>query len=73
LNEKEKAIAIIEKIIQYDENYLAAYYQLGQLYEQTKQTAKAQNAYTKGIGVARQQKNTKTLGELNTALSLIED
>lgn len=72
-DEKEKAINIIETVLQRDENYLAGYYLLGQLYEQTQQLKKARIAYSKGITIARQQKNNKTAGELSTALSLIEE
>ena len=71
--EKEKAISIIETLLQTDENYLGAYYKLGQLYEQIAQPAKAQAVYNKGIIIARKQGKTKTLGELNTALMLIEE
>lgn len=73
LGDKEKAIEIIEAILCRDENYLGAYYQLGQLYEQTNQLEKAREVYSKGISIANNQKNNRTLGELNTALMLIED
>lgn len=73
LNETDKAITIIEEVLKRDENYLGAYYQLGQLFEQMQQINKAKETYGKGIVIARQQKSIKTLGELNTALMLIED
>lgn len=72
-NNKHKAIEIIETILERDVNYLGAYYQLGQLYEQTQQFEKARLTYTKGIEVARAQKNNKAVGELNTALDLLDD
>lgn len=68
-----KAISIIEEIIARDENYLGAYYQLGKYYEETGQKGKAIAAYQKGIEIAKKQNNRKTLGELNTALMLLED
>lgn len=69
----EKAIEIIESLLKRDENYLGAYYQLGQLYEQTGKTQNAIEAYNKGISIAKQQNNKKTLGELSTALMLLEE
>lgn len=73
LEEREKARNIIETILKRDENYLGAYYQLGQLYEQLQQLEKARVTYTKGIAIAQRQRNTKTAGELSTALLLIEE
>lgn len=73
LDEREKAIRIIENILKRDENYLGAYYQLGQLYEQLQQLENARVTYTKGVIIARQQKNAKASGELSTALLLIEE
>lgn len=68
-----KAISIIEEIIARDENYLGAYYQLGKYYEETGQKEKAISAYRKGIAIAKKQDNRKTLGELSTALMLLDD
>jgi tetratricopeptide (TPR) repeat protein len=68
-----KAIFIIEEIIARDENYLGAYYQLGKYYEETEQKEKAISAYKKGMEIAKKQNNRKTLGELSTALMLLDD
>lgn len=68
-----KAIKFIEDILKKDENYLGAYYQLGQFYEQINEIEKAISTYKKGIEIAKQQKNNKTLGELNVALINLED
>ncbi len=67
-NQQKKAIALLEEILLRDGDYLGAYYQLGQLYEQVLVPEKARNAYLRGIEVAKRQKNIKTAGELNTAL-----
>lgn len=69
----QKAIKIIESVLHKNENYLGAYYQLGQLFEQANELAKAIETYKKGIVIAQKQKNTKTLAELHQALFLIED
>ena len=71
--DRATGISIIEAILQRDEDYLGAYYQLGKLYEESGQTEKAATVYTKGMEIAKKQKNSKTLGELNTALMLLDD
>jgi len=71
-NDLKKAIEILEDVLLKDENYLAVYYQLGKYYEQIEELEKAISIYQRGIVVARLQKNNKTLGELNEALSNIE-
>lgn len=68
-----KSISIIEEILQRDEDYLGAYYQLGKLYEMSGEPGKAASAYTKGMEIAKKQKNNKAFGELNTALMLLDD
>jgi tetratricopeptide (TPR) repeat protein len=72
-NNIEKATSIIEEIIQRDENYLAAYYQLGKLYEELNLKEKAIETYHKGIEIAKKQNSRKTLGELTEALLMLED
>ena len=69
----KKAIQLIEALLERDENYLGAYYQLGKYYEQSEQIEAAMAIYKKGIVVARKQKNRKTEGELNEALLMLED
>ena len=68
-----EAIALIEKVIRLDENYLGAYLQLGQLYEEAGEDNAALTTYHKGALVARWQKNTKTLSELNQAILMLEE
>ncbi|TND10459.1 MAG: hypothetical protein FD123_101 [Bacteroidetes bacterium] len=73
LGDKTKAISIIEDLLSAKPGYLGAYYQLGQLYEQTEQAEKAVGVYKKGAALAQEQGNKKTLGELNEALWMLED
>ncbi len=68
-----EAISTFQFIIEKDKNYLAAYYQLGKAYEEISDTEKAKHAYTLGIAIAKEQKNTKTLSELNSALMNVGD
>jgi len=69
----KKAIELIENLLERDENYLGAFYQLGKLYEQNDNLQKAIDTYTKGIAIAKKQNNKKTFGELNEALMMLED
>ena len=70
---KNEAIARIEKLITDKPDYLGAYYQLGQLYEQTQQNEKAITTYRTGTTLAQKSGNKKTLGELNEALWMLEE
>ncbi len=72
LNDVKKSIELIENLLSHNKNYLGAYYQLGSYYEQTGQLQNAIATYKKGIIIAQQQKNRKTLGELNEALMILE-
>jgi tetratricopeptide (TPR) repeat protein len=72
-NDVPKAIELTEALLERDENYLGAYYQLGKYYEQTGAIEKATDTYTKGIAIAKTQNNRKAQGELNEALMMLED
>jgi tetratricopeptide (TPR) repeat protein len=72
-NNFNKAIEIFTRLILASPQYLASYYQLGKLHESAGEKETAVSIYTKGIEIARQQKNTKTLSELNEALTLLEE
>jgi Tfp pilus assembly protein PilF len=69
----KEAQKILEFIIKTDEKYLAAYYQLGKLFENNNKSDKAIEVYKKGAAIAQAQANFKTLGEINEALWLLED
>ena len=68
-----EAIEGLEKILLQNNNYLAAYYQLGKCFEAQNKINEAKAAYEKGIAVAQAQKNAKTLNELREAIFLLED
>jgi len=63
----------LEQLTEQSPSYLATYYQLGKLYERTGEIEKATQTYTKGKEVAQATGDTKTLRELNEALTLLED
>lgn len=56
-----------------DNAYLPCYYQLGQTLEKLNKQNEALEYYKKGIDLAKQQNNKKTLNELNEAVWLLED
>jgi Tfp pilus assembly protein PilF len=67
----EGATSLLKGIIQKHPDYLAAYYQLGKLYEQSN-SAEAKKVYESGIAVAQRQKNFKTLNEIQAALDSMD-
>ena len=70
--ESEKAIELIEALLQNDVNYLGGYYQLGKLYEEKGETEKAIDIYKRGKKIAQKTNDEKTLGELSEALMIID-
>lgn len=68
-----EAISLIETLLNDKPDYLGAYYKLGQLHEAVGAHEKALDVYRRGAVVAKAQGNTKTLGEINTAILLLED
>ena len=72
-NEIHKAIQLIEALLVRDQHYLGAYYQLGKYYEIIQKPELSIDTYKKGIAIALEQKNKKTLSELKEALILLEE
>ena len=68
-----EAILRIENLISEKPDYLGAYYQLGQYYEAVKNFDSAKKIYEKGILLAKEKKNMKTLNELREALQQLEE
>ena len=73
INDINKATQIIEKLLERDENYLGAYYQLGKFYEQLELRESAVTTYKKGITIAQKLGNKKTLRELTEALMMLDE
>ncbi len=73
VNEIDKAIQLLEKLLLRDQSYLGAYYQLGKYYERVEKNDLSIDIYKQGITIAAAQKNRKTLLEIQQALSLLED
>jgi Tfp pilus assembly protein PilF len=64
----EESRAGFEELITRDPNYLAAYYQLGKVYESSGEFDLARRIYEKGIYVAASQNEMHTKTELEEAL-----
>jgi tetratricopeptide (TPR) repeat protein len=71
--EYKEADLQLKKVLSINPNYLACFYQLGQVNEKLGDTEKALEYYKKGLTLAQQQNNTKALGELNEAIWMLED
>lgn len=68
-----KAEEQLNKTLTLNSAYLPVYYQMGQLQEKKNNPEAAMEYYRKGIELAKQQGNTKAMGELNEALWMLED
>lgn len=60
-------------VLSLDENYLAAYYQLGKLYEVQQNIAEALNYFKRGLEKAKEKKDNKAVNEFNEAVFMLED
>ncbi len=63
----EKSKEYFEKLLDEHPNYLPAYYQAAQLHQELGELGEASELYKAGIVVATQQKELKTLAELQNA------
>ncbi len=61
------------KVLQIDTNYLACFYQLGQIHEKQGKNETALNYYKRGLELAKLQGNNKAVNEINEAIWMLED
>lgn len=66
-DQPEKALDLFEELVDTDPDYVGTYYHLGKLYERLDRTEDAIDTYDAGIEVAREQRDTKNLSELQDA------
>ena len=59
------------KLIKEDKHYVASYFQLGKLYESLNEVEKAMEIYKNGIEIAKNNKDAKTLLELQEAYNML--
>ncbi|WP_317899624.1 hypothetical protein [Aurantibacillus circumpalustris] len=62
-----------KQVLHLDKNYIAAYYQLGQLLGSLKRIEEALGFYTIGLEKAKEQKNNKAINEFGEAIFMLED
>jgi tetratricopeptide (TPR) repeat protein len=73
INNITEAVSLLEQLLQINPDYLAAYYQLGKLFERQQDFIRASGIFERGLAVARKQKDQKTLNELQSALDSLEE
>ena len=71
-NDTAKAADYFQKTIALDENYTAAYYQSGKLFETT-DVEKSKDFYNRGIIIAQKLNKRHELMELKEALQMLEE
>lgn len=72
LTDWKMAAQVFENLLVIDEKYLGAYYHLAKTYEQLLEVTKALNIYERGIILAQQLGEHKTLSELKNAKMNLE-
>lgn len=61
------------KVIRLDENYIAAYYQMGKLFEVQSKNKEALSYYSTGLEKARIKKDNKAINEFGEAIFMLEE
>ncbi len=62
-----------KKSLVLNENYIAAYYQLGKLFESQLKNTEALHYFKLGLEQAKRQKNNKAINEFGEAVFMLED
>lgn len=62
-----------KRVLSHNDTYIAAYYQLGKLFESTLRKTEALDSYLTGLKKAKEQKNNKAVNEFSEAIYLLED
>ena len=63
----------LKKVLRLDPQYVAAFYQLGKVYEATGNIPEALRYFNEGLTVAESKKDKKAAGEFRDAIFLLED
>jgi Tfp pilus assembly protein PilF len=71
LGQNEDAVREFETVKTKDPDYVATYYQLGQLYRNLSKTHEAEKTFRTGITVAAKIGDEHTRGELESALEML--
>lgn len=70
--DQNKSLEIFEKLLREHASYIPTYYHAGKLYLEFKNPERAIDVFEKGIVLAKNQNNIKTLNELRSALDELE-
>jgi len=62
-----------KKVLQMEPNYIAAYYQLGKLFESQLKNADALHFFKLGLEKAKEAKNNKAVNEFGEAIFMLEE
>lgn len=62
-----------KKVLELNTDYIAAYYQLGKLFESQLKNTQALHYYKLGLEKAKAQKNNKAINEFGEAVFMLED
>lgn len=73
MGESENAVAELKELVRRDSKYLAAYQQLGQIFNKLNKTTEAKRYYRKGIEVAEEVNDIHAKREMEEELEEIED
>ena len=71
LKDFENAKNYFEDVIKVDKNHVAAYYQLGKIFESLNDETSAISIYEKGMEAAKLKNDTRSIREIRTALDII--
>jgi tetratricopeptide (TPR) repeat protein len=69
----DQAIFQFKKVLSLNSDYIAAYYQLGKIFEAQLKNTEALDYYKKGLLIAQIAKDNKSINEFNEAIFLLED
>jgi tetratricopeptide (TPR) repeat protein len=70
---RQRAIDIIENLIENDPDYTDAYFRLGKMYENSNRVKKAVSTYHAGKKIATKHNDEKSLGEITEALMFMDE
>jgi tetratricopeptide (TPR) repeat protein len=72
-NRLKDAEAQFKKVLAMDNQYIAAYYQLGKLHESASNPAEALGYYKSGLEKAKLKKDNKAINEFGEAIFMLEE
>jgi len=72
MNDIVSAKKYFEEVIAVDENNVAAYYQIGKIYETNNEATNAISIYEKGLEAAIKKNDLRSVREINTAIESLK-